>query len=357
LTYKSGPDQGLVETREYEVEVGDADEMMRILLEMGYEHSADLRKERRKVEIPPYTICLDDVECLGSFIEIERMLQDEDERTVEEIEHEILAKIVELGLSGYPREPLGYGALIDLYYNAHEDARPQISEVELHKKSKKGKPRTSITKEVEVKARVGNKNNLLDKITEYGIKLEAPILQDDAIWIPPDVTMQYVYGDSHLDWAAYLERRIPVIRLRTQTSVQEISRGETGLMSGSTLLTLKIPLSNELDNEEYEVSISDKFEMAHLLDAIGYHAAIRFQKIRQKGRWGDYETCVDELSRVGTFLELEKIISDGEESGAVQEELMRQLAELGISRDDCTESGYDTLVYREEKKAGRLRDS
>ncbi len=62
---------------EHETEIEDAKEMESILFMMGYSISNKVVKIRQTAKYKEYEICLDDVEELGSFIEIEKMAQND----------------------------------------------------------------------------------------------------------------------------------------------------------------------------------------------------------------------------------------------------------------------------------------
>lgn len=58
---------------EHEVAVHDADAMAAILVAMGYRPTVRIRKRRRTARFGDITLCLDDVDNLGLFIEAEMM--------------------------------------------------------------------------------------------------------------------------------------------------------------------------------------------------------------------------------------------------------------------------------------------
>ena len=73
LTYK-GPlvDETSKSRAEAETVVEDGDGTRAILDGLGFEPAATVRKDRRRFEYESYTVCLDDVEGLGEFVEVER---------------------------------------------------------------------------------------------------------------------------------------------------------------------------------------------------------------------------------------------------------------------------------------------
>jgi adenylate cyclase class 2 len=72
MTYKGRKFDRLSKTREeIEVTVGDAAAATRLLERLGFTPVAAVRKLRRMYELGDYTICLDDVAGLGTFVEVE----------------------------------------------------------------------------------------------------------------------------------------------------------------------------------------------------------------------------------------------------------------------------------------------
>ena len=72
MTYKGRKIDALSKTREeIEVAIGDAARAKAILIRLGFKHVAEVRKVRRLYKIGDFTISLDDVAGLGTFVEVE----------------------------------------------------------------------------------------------------------------------------------------------------------------------------------------------------------------------------------------------------------------------------------------------
>ena len=77
LTYKGKKLDAVSKTREeFETDV-DATIMCNILLSLGFVESGVVRKTRAVFEFENFTICLDSVDGLGEFIEVETMVESE----------------------------------------------------------------------------------------------------------------------------------------------------------------------------------------------------------------------------------------------------------------------------------------
>jgi adenylate cyclase, class 2 len=172
-------------------------------------------------------------------------------------------------------------------------------------------------REVEVKYRVRDLGALLAALEMRGIELGEPFRQDDQAYAPDDWT----YGDDR--------RGVPFARLRT--------------VDGRHVFTLKRPAENVLSCEEHETAVADRDPMHCAVLAMGFRPTVRIVKMRRTGSLGDLILCVDELDGLGAFLEIERMVPDGVPGEAVQAELSRFVASLGIDAEQTGQT-YDILV-------------
>ena len=77
--------------------------------------------------------------------------------------------------------------------------------------------------------------------------------------------------------------------------------------------------------------------------AMGFSPTVRIVKLRRTGTLGDLVLCVDELEGLGVFLEVERMVPDDVPGEAVQDELSRFVASLGIETERTGQT-YDSLV-------------
>jgi adenylate cyclase, class 2 len=131
------------------------------------------------------------------------------------------------------------------------------------------------------------------------------------------------FGDSKLG--------VSFVRLRT--------------VGGRHFFALKRPTLNAQSCLEYETELADREQMHQAIRRMGFSPTVRVAKIRRSGKLGEIAVCVDELDGVGTFLELERLVSAEESAAAVQDELASFVTELGVEAER-TEETYDTLVQR-----------
>ena len=172
-------------------------------------------------------------------------------------------------------------------------------------------------REVEVKYRVRDLGALLEALEMRGIELGEPFCQDDQAYAPHG----WAYGDDRCG--------VPFARLRT--------------VHDRHVFTLKRPAENVLSCEEHETTVADRDQMHRAVVAMGFRPTVRIVKMRRTGSLADMALCVDELDGLGVFLEVERMVPNGVPGEAVQAELSRFVASLGIDAEQISQT-YDVLV-------------
>lgn len=180
-------------------------------------------------------------------------------------------------------------------------------------------------KEIEVKAKVRDPQKLFDNLKALKITLSEKITQDDETFVDDN------FGDY-----STLQSGKNVLRIRKNNE--------------RYIFTLKQPQKNELDCIEKETDITDPEEFRDALLLMGYRPVVKINKVRRKAKYKDYELCVDEVEGLGTYIEVEKITDENDDSEAVQRELFQFLESLGIDKTDQEMHGYDTLIYLNKLK-------
>lgn len=181
-------------------------------------------------------------------------------------------------------------------------------------------------REIEVKAKLIDAAAVETKLRAMGAKLSPPVRQADSVYLQNGTAFKDITVNT------------PVLRIREQTP-------------GKILLTYKHIRGEELDKQEHEVAVSDGKEMAQILELSGFYQAVAFTKTRRKCAISGYEICLDEVDGLGSFIEIEKLISDRQNGGKevdgqdIQKELFHFLKSLGVSEHDKVLSGYDVLIY------------
>lgn len=94
---------------EHEVDVNSKQEMEQILFLMGYKEAVKINKTRIVTHYNNCEICIDDVENLGTFIEMEKLTKDGNS---EEIQEELFRFFESIGIDRNDRVISGYDVLI-----------------------------------------------------------------------------------------------------------------------------------------------------------------------------------------------------------------------------------------------------
>ena len=177
-------------------------------------------------------------------------------------------------------------------------------------------------KEVEVKAKVENLDAIKRRFVEMGCEFSEPIQQDDMIFLHTSVEFETIVRGS------------VIMRIRDA--------------NGKIMLNLKKQLENEFDNIEREFEISDAQEAKEMLECMDYTERVKVSKKRVKTKYKDMTICFDEVEHLGSYIEVEKLMKDGD-SVKTQEELFAFLEQFGISKDDRVLIGYDTEIHNLQK--------
>jgi adenylate cyclase class 2 len=106
FTYKGPKIDSITKTREeIKVQVEDSSSICEILLKLGFKKVLKVKKHRKKFLLDELKICLDSVENLGDFVEVETSVSsDVPQKKVLEIRDNILKTMKEWGLTELERK-------------------------------------------------------------------------------------------------------------------------------------------------------------------------------------------------------------------------------------------------------------
>lgn len=96
---------------EHEVEVSNLKEADEIIKQLGFYEIIRVNKVRREAKYNDMTICIDEVEELGYFIEVEKLTENGETFKIQE---ELMKFLIELGVNKKDRVERGYDTL--MYY-------------------------------------------------------------------------------------------------------------------------------------------------------------------------------------------------------------------------------------------------
>jgi adenylate cyclase class 2 len=171
-------------------------------------------------------------------------------------------------------------------------------------------------REIEIKARVSDKQKILTSLQKLGVGLSQPVKQHDVVYSRPGAQD----NDPGENW----------LRVRTEND-------------STVIFTLKRSVTGELDSIEHEVVVDNADEIEAIIKYLGYELFSDLTKIRQKGHLGELEVCLDEVPGLGMFIEVEKLCPEDADITSVTSELWDVLIQLGIDKSAEETSGYDVL--------------
>lgn len=178
-------------------------------------------------------------------------------------------------------------------------------------------------REIEIKAKLLNKDLVMKKLSALGCVFEPEIKQSDTVYCLKAGSVKTYRSNKNF------------LRLRVRND-------------GKVLFTVKQPQKNHLDKIEYETEIGSRDKMEQALLLLGYQEAVCVDKKRIITHYNGCEICIDDIKDLGLFIEMEKLVPEGN-GGKIQEELFKFFETLGISRDDRVLFGYDILMLQKNK--------
>lgn len=90
------PAENALSCAEYETGVADREQMHRAIMAMGFKPTVCIAKARRTAGLPGLSLCVDEVDGLGTFLELERIVADD--VPGEAVQAELAAFVASLGI-------------------------------------------------------------------------------------------------------------------------------------------------------------------------------------------------------------------------------------------------------------------
>jgi adenylate cyclase class 2 len=177
-------------------------------------------------------------------------------------------------------------------------------------------------REIEIKLRVPNMAEVSAKLKGLSCVLSEPKNQEDINFIHKDDTRWFESNSGN--WI------YPRLRIENNKTY---------------IFTIKKPIKNEMDCEEVEIKIDSPKEIKAMMKLFDYIEGVTVKKTRQTCTYKDYTITLDEVEKLGSFVEIERVVTDGD-ALKIQEEMFRFAKDvLGLEKDDEVMKGYDILLY------------
>jgi len=180
--------------------------------------------------------------------------------------------------------------------------------------------------EVELKVKVNSSPQLEQLLSSLG----AEFLTEEKQW-------DIYYNSPHRDFRATDE----ALRLRLVYPA--------GSMKGKSWLTYKGPKLDQVSKsrEELTLQVDDWRNAQRLLQSLGFVEVGQVNKFRKTYRLGKFLISLDEVSKLGNFLEIESQAT-GDYSELLKE-AFSLLEKLGFRREEIIRESYLELLKREEE--------
>ncbi|HZS43179.1 MAG TPA: class IV adenylate cyclase [Candidatus Paceibacterota bacterium] len=173
-------------------------------------------------------------------------------------------------------------------------------------------------KEIEVKAYLKNPDEVIKSLVKLGCVLSEPIRQVDSVYTKIIGNVEEYLKNDHF------------VRIREKSD-------------GRFIFTVKKPLSLAvLTKAEHETEIKNAKEMEQALFLMGYQLSNRVIKNRRTTHFEEFEICIDNVDKLGSFIEIERKTNDDEE--LVRKDLNKFMISIGVAPEDEVHKGYDIMA-------------
>lgn len=176
-------------------------------------------------------------------------------------------------------------------------------------------------REIEVKARLRNPEDVIALLEAKGCVFSEPVSQHDLVFVkhPFSTVDEYLENDYFL-------------RIRARSD-------------GKTIFTTKYNPSRKHFGDtmvtELEVEVASADQMRAILELLQFIKAAEIKKTRRTAHLDEFEICIDELEGIGSFIEVERCMPDDSEHDAIVASMHALLAELSVTEEDLKVKRYD----------------
>lgn len=176
-------------------------------------------------------------------------------------------------------------------------------------------------REIELKFKVDSFDSIIDKLIGNGSSISEELNQSDTIYVSDLSDTESKEGSLWL-------------RVRKVNDTIEMN--------------LKKQSKEKMESEEIEFEVSD-YELANkFLLTLGYKPWVQVNKKRKYSKYKDVNICMDEVERLGCFIELELLIDESNDVD-YESELLSVANTLGIDTENRINSHYDTMISELDK--------
>lgn len=177
--------------------------------------------------------------------------------------------------------------------------------------------------EIEIKFQVNNLDVIKENLLRLGCEFSEELNQKDTVFVPD------INDTSNQEGKQF-------IRIRN--------------VNEKTELNLKQQSKKIMQSKEIEFEVSD-FDAAYdFLDTLGLDEWVTVEKKRITTKYKEFNICIDEVKRLGEFIEIEIVTPEEDQTDYYEEEIVKVAKELGINPDQRINNFYDTMISELNEK-------
>ena len=179
---------------------------------------------------------------------------------------------------------------------------------------------------------------------ESKFKISSDITQSDLLTILKDQFITSISSKHQIDTVFLLPEQVdaPIVPGSKIMRVRNVLNPETGELQRS-LMTLKVEGQTKLVSDEYEFAVDDGDTARQMLTALGWQEIVTVDKVRLESKTKDYTICIDEVAKLGLFIELEVLTEDSADVKNIQQQMRNFLKNLDID-GKLWKIPYDTSI-------------
>ena len=179
---------------------------------------------------------------------------------------------------------------------------------------------------------------------ESKFKVLGDITQSDLLTVLKDQFIAPISSKHQIDTVFLLPEQVdaPIVPGSKIMRVRDVLNPETGELQRS-LMTLKVEGQAKLVSDEYEFAVDDGNAARQMLTALGWQEIVTVDKVRLESKTEDYTICIDEVAKLGLFIELEVLTEDSVDVKNIQQQMCNFLKNLDID-GKLWKIPYDTSI-------------
>jgi adenylate cyclase class 2 len=115
-------------------------------------------------------------------------------------------------------------------------------------------------------------------------------------------------------------------------------------VNGKSELNLKRKSKIDFQAEEIEFGVEDPDKANSFLLNLGLKEWVKIEKKRVYTKYKDFNICIDDVKRLGTFVEIEIVTEESDKPEYFEKEILKAANELGIDTSNRINNFYDNMI-------------